>query len=891
MDEQKIEKYTTGLEVAIIGMAGRFPGANNIQTFWQNLVEGKESVSFFDREESLQAGISPHLLDRPEYVRAHGVMDKIEDFDPKFFNYTAEEAAMIDPQHRIFTECCWEALEHSGYTMDHPKNLVGIYAGTSMSTYLLYHLLSRHEEIDQFEALLGNDKDCLCTRVSYKLNLEGPSVTIQSACSTSLVAVHVACQALLAGECNIALAGGVSIKLPQKGGYLFVQDSIGSPDGRCRAFDAQAAGTVGGNGCGVVALKLLTDAIKDRDTIHAVIKGSATNNDGSQKVAYTAPREEGQIKVIRTAQEIAEVHPDTITYIETHGTGTTLGDPIEAAALKQAFKEAGVTGNQYCAIGSVKTNIGHNGTASGVIGLIKTVMMLKNKLIPASLHYHTPHPDINFEQSPFFVNTHLKEFKPQDGYPLRAGVSSFGIGGTNAHVVLEEAPTASANQSETIEDLYLLPFSAKTESALFKMRMNLREFIKENPAASLGNIAYTLQTGKIRFPFREAMVCHNREEAIRLLSIADTHPQISRKHEQKTGCPVSFMFPGQGSQYVNMGKELYETIPLFKTIVNQGIEYFSRFYDTNYRVILFPSTKIMDLAKEKIKQTQYAQSSIFLVSYALAKSLMEWGIQPEAMIGHSIGEYVAACLSGVFSFEDALKLVAIRGQLMNSVDSGKMLSVPLSRSELSSILPANLDIAAENAPNLCVVSGSLEEIENFQRVLVETKVESKPLKTSHAFHSKMVEPILQSFRFALNQITFQSPTLPFISNLSGDWIEKEQCTSPEYWINHMRREVLFSKGIKTLQQDTNQVLIELGPGDTLCRLAQLSINSQKTLITSLPRADAQEKSGNLALKQALTKLWTAGVDLNWSKIFQQSKYSRIPLPTYPFERIRCWIEY
>ncbi|HYO90813.1 MAG TPA: type I polyketide synthase, partial [Pyrinomonadaceae bacterium] len=659
-----------GQAIAIIGMSARFPGAKNVARFWHNLRDGVECISFFTHEEMLAAGVDPALLDDSNYVNADGVLEDIDLFDASFFGFNPREAQVLDPQHRFFLECSWEALENAGYDPETYQGLIGVYAGTSISTYQdnLYSNSELVGLVGDFQIAIGNNKDHLTTQVSYKLNLKGPSVAVQTACSTSLVSVCLACQSLLSYECDLALAGGVTIGVPQRTGYLYQPGGIGSPDGHCRAFDAAAQGTVGGSGVGLVVLKRLDDALADGDYIHAVIRGAALNNDGSLKVGYTAPSVVGQAQVIAMAQAIAGVEPETITYVEAHGTGTPLGDPIEIAALTQAFR-ARTTKKQFCAIGSVKTNIGHLDSAAGVAGLIKTVLALKHKMLPPSLHFTEPNPNIDFANSPFYVNATLKEWQA-NGSPRRAGVSSFGIGGTNAHLVVEEAP--KTEESAPSRPAQLLVLSAKTSSALERATANLAEHLRQHPETNLADVAYTLQVGRRAFKQRRSLACDSLVDAITALETPD-HRRVLTASVETEQRPVAFMFSGQGAQYAGMSAGLYESEADFREQIDLCSELLKPHLDTDLRQLLYPGAGQWEEANLQLQQTAYAQPALFAVEYALAKLWMKWGVRPEAMIGHSLGEYVAASLAGVFSLEEALALVAARGRLMQRLPAGAML--------------------------------------------------------------------------------------------------------------------------------------------------------------------------------------------------------------------------
>jgi acyl transferase domain-containing protein len=875
----------TGLEIAIIGTVGRFPGANNIDKFWHNLRDGVESIVSFTEEDLKSSGIDLAMLNDPKYIKAGAVLENIEFFDASFFGFNPREAEFLDPQQRIFLECAWEALESAGYDSKQYKGLIGVYAGTGTNDYLinLYSNQSIRNSIDVQQLVFANDKDFLTTRVSYKLELEGPSVNIQTACSTSLVAVHLASRSLLGGECDIALAGGVAISSSQKSGYSYQEGGILSPDGHCRAFDAQAKGTIFGSGVGIVVLKRLEDALADGDYIHAVIKGSAINNDGALKVSYTAPRIDTQSHVIKEAQTIAEVDPETITYVEAHGTGTSLGDPIEIAALTQAFHASSQKKN-YCAIGSVKTNIGHLDTAAGVAGLIKTVLALKNKQIPPSLHFEQPNPQIDFDNSPFYVNTALSEWKA-NGTPRRAGVSSFGIGGTNAHVILEEAPPTQP--SEPSRPWQLLLLSAKTDSALETATANLMTYFKQHPDVNLADVAYTLQVGRRAFDYRRMLLCQNVDDGVTVLESLDPQRIFSR-FQEPCNRQVVFMFPGQGSQYVNMGQELYDSEPVFRKHIDECCEILKSHLGVDLRTILYPDKESAQVAVEQLQQTQITQPALFVTEYALAQLWMSWGVSPVAMIGHSIGEYVAACLAGVFSLEDALALVAARGRLMQQLPSGAMLSVPLSEEALQPWLNEELSLAGINAPFLCVVSGSEGAIAQLQSRLTQEGIECRRLHTSHAFHSQMMDSILEPFAEEVKKVNLNPPQIPFISNLTGTWITEPEATNPSYWTRHLRQTVRFAIGIAELIKESEQILLEVGPGRTLNTLVKQQSND--SIVLSSMRHPKDQQSDVAFLLNTLGQLWLAGVQVDWDGFYAAEQRHRIPLPTYPFERQRYWIE-
>ncbi len=885
--------------IAIIGMSGRFPGAKNVEEFWYNLQNGVESISFFSQEELESAGIPKEVVGNPQYVKANAVLENIDLFDATFFGLNPKEAQITDPQHRMLLECAWEALEQAGYNPETYKGSIGVYAGAGgFNSYFLNNLYPNsdlRESVGDYQMIIANDKDFLSTRISYKLNLTGPSFTVQTACSTSLVAVCMACQNLLSYECDMALAGGVSIRVPQKTGYFYQEGMILSPDGHCRAFDAKAKGTVGGNGAGIVLLKRLSDAIADGDYIHAVIKGSAINNDGSKKIGYTAPSVDGQAQVIAQALANAEVEPETVTYIEAHGTGTPLGDPIEIAALTQVFS-AYTQNKGFCAISSLKTNMGHLDTAAGVSGLIKTVQALKHKMLPPSLHFDVPNPEIDFANSPFYVNTTPSEWKT-DGTPLRAGVSSFGIGGTNAHVILEEAPfVLTATASGHSRPWQLLVISAKTSSALDTATANLVEHFQQHSELNLADVAYTLGVGRRAFDHRRILVCREEEDAANALSSLD-RKRVFSNYQESQSRSVVFMFSGQGSQYVNMALELYQVEPKFREQIDQCCELLKPHLGLDLRHILYPSTEQAEEAAQQLEQTALAQPVLFAIEYALSQLWMSWGVHPMGTIGHSIGEYVAACLAGVFSLEDALFLVATRGQLMQQLPTGAMLAVPLPEQQVQSLLDVetfhgtSLQIAAINGPSQCVVSGVTEAVNALLSKLLEQGVECRRLHTNHAFHSQMMEPILEPFTLAVKKVNLKPPNIPYLSNVTGTWITADQATNPSYWAKHLRSCVRFADGLQQLLKQPDRILLEIGPGRTLSTLAkQHPDQADRQLVLCSLRHPKDEQSDVAFLLTTLGKLWLAGVQLDWSGFYTHERRHRIPLPTYPFERQRYWIE-
>ena len=874
--------------VAIIGMSGRFPGAANVEEFWRNLRDGVESIRFFSDEELLAAGVSPREMAAPNYVKANGVLEDIELFDAPFFGFSPREAEIMDPQLRFFLEGGWEALENAGYNSDTYPGAIGIYGGMHMSKYLLSNLLPNRALVESAGALqlrIWNDKDFLASLVAYKLNLQGPSVTVQTACSTSLVAVCMACQSLLNYQCDMALAGGVTVSVPHYVG-AFVQEGVLSPDGHCRAFDAEARGTVAGNGMGIVLLKRLSDAIADRDPIYAVVKGWAMNNDGSAKIGYTAPSMEGQMEVIGMAQALAEVEPETVTYIEAHGTGTPLGDPIEIAALNEVFRTQ-TEKKGFCGVGSVKTNIGHLDAAAGVASLIKTVLALRHKQLPPSINFQSPNPQIDFANSPFYVNARLSDWK-SNGTPLRAGVSSFAMGGVNAHVILEEAPPVE--ESSDSRPYQLLVLSAKSNSALDQMTKNLAAHLRQQPGQKLSDVAYTLKVGRRAFIHRRTIVCSDTEDAVSALETLDPKRVFTSTSDTRQR-NVVFMFPGQGAQYVQMAAGLYEDEPTFRQELDRCAEALRPALKLDLRELLYPAEEAATEAAERLGQTQYTQPALFAVEYALAKVWMQWGVEPKLMIGHSVGEYVAACLSGVMSLEDALSLVAERARLMQELPPGAMLAVSLTEERVQPLLGKGLSLAAVNSHALSVVSGLPEMIEKLQTRLTAEGIECRRLHTSHAFHSEMVEPIMQQFINRVRKVRLQAPSIPYVSNVTGELITEAEATDPLYWAKHLRRAVRFADGLNVVLQDEQAVLIEVGPGralSTFCKHHPQATADHLILASVRHPHDAQADVAFLL--NSLGRLWLTGFEVDWDGFYAEELRNRVPLPSYPFERHRYWVE-
>jgi len=881
--------------IAIIGMSGRFPGAENVDRFWQNLVQGVDSVSrFTEAELEYSVATQEAIAQGQKFIRARGVIQDADLFDADFFGMYPKEAQLIDPQHRLFLECAWEALESAGHAPESYPGLIGVYAGLSMNTYLLHNLcvdrafaadFSANYQVGNYQTMLGNDKDFMPTRVSYKLNLRGPSMTIQTACSTSLVAVCQACTSLLTYQCDMALAGGVSITFPQKRDYPYQEEGLASADGTCRSFDADACGTVFGHGVAVVLLKRLEDAVSDGDPILAVIKGFAVNNDGSDKIGYAAPSVNAQAEVIAMAQAAAGIHPDSVSYVEAHGTATPLGDPIEVAALTAAFRRGGASRNQYCAVGTGKTHIGHLDIAAGVTGLIKTVLQLQHEFIPSLLHFKSPNPKIDFRSSPFFPVSAPMDWKRGDA-PRRAGVSALGIGGTNAHVVVEEAPLSSSSPSRKTQ---LLLLSAKTATALGAMSNRLANYLESHPESSLADVAFTLQRGRQRFRHRQALCAASSAEAVERLRTADRETTFTAQAPVKSPSLV-FLFPGQGSQYVNMGGELYEREPVFRDSVDRCAECLQNHLGLDIRLVLYPDAEAKAQAEQQINETRVTQPAIFTLEYALACLWMAWGIRPSLLIGHSVGEYVAAVLAGVFSLEDALSVLAGRAKLMQDLPPGSMLAVRRGVAELEGLLLEDVAVAAINSPLLTTLSGPTATLRRLQENFEASGIFCRMLPTSHAFHSSMMDPIVERFTELAGSVPQQKPTMPWISTLSGTWMDEQVAPEGSYWAGQLRRTVRFGEAVETAIRNGATTFLEVGPGQALIQLVrqQSSKPNGLTVLTSLGPQDGNPADFESMLA-SLGRLWLNGIEPNWSGFSSNEKRRRIALPTYPFERKSYWI--
>ena len=874
-------------DIAIVGMAAHLPGAASIDEYWHNLRAGLRSIRRLDEDALLAAGEDPALMRQPNYVPFAAPLDRFADFDAEFFGFSPKEAAILDPQHRQFLEVAWEALENAGHMPENFDGNIGVYAGCGMGSYFYFNICSNADLVRDVGMFLlrhtGNDKDFLSTRISHIFDLRGPSINVQTACSTSLVALHYAVQALLSGESDMALAGGVTIELPQGRGYLHKENEILSPDGECHAFDHRAQGTVFGSGAGCLVLKRLDDAIRDGDHVWAVVKGSAINNDGAQKAGYLAPSVEGQARCIAEAQAVADITADTVDYVECHGTGTYLGDPIEVAALTEAFRET-TDQTGFCKIGSVKTNIGHLDTAAGVASVIKVALSLHNRELPPSLGFEAPNPTIEFEASPFAVNAVLTPWDSR-GHPRRAGVNSLGVGGTNAHAILQEAPERAAS-GDSDWPFQLLTLSARSKSTLDAQAANLSAHLRGAPQQNLADIAWTLKNGRRAFDKRRVVVAQTHDEAATLLE-AD-NPQRVFTHAALENPDVVFLFPGGGAQFAGMARDLYETEPVFAEWMDKGLEILQPRLDYDIRALWLPEPGAEDAANAALKKPSVQLPLIMITEYALARMFMAWGVQPAALVGHSMGENTAACLAGVMSFEDCIALVHLRGTLFDTVPAGGMVSVPLSVKSLTPYL-GDLDIASMNAPELTVVSGPDADLDALSARLLADGFETQRIAIDIAAHSRMLDPILDRFRAFLASIPLSPPRLPIISNRTGLPLTDEQATSPDYWTQHLRGTVMFAECVSTLAEKPNRIWLEVGPGKALSSLTRMHGAVPPQQVLAALRHPEEDIADDLYHMGLLGRIWALGGAFDWSQIWGDARRNRVPLPTYPFDRREYFI--
>jgi acyl transferase domain-containing protein len=901
------EAVFTGTEVAVVGMAGRFPGADTLEEFWTLLESGREGVRDLTDAELRASGVSRAQMDSPAFVRRMGVLREIESFDAGFFGYNPREAEALDPAHRIFLECAWEALENAACDPARFPGAVGVYAGAGESQYAQANILARPEVVaalGHFAVSVGSNKDFFATRAAYKLDLRGPAVGVQTGCSSSLVAIHLAVQALLSRECDLALAGGASVTVPHHSGYEWAPGGIMSPDGHCRAFDAEAAGTAGGSGAGAVVLRRLEDALRDGDPIRAVIRGSAVNNDGALKVAFTAPSVEGQAAVIGEALSVSGVHPESIRYVEGHGSGTELGDPIEIAALAEAFRpHTERTG--FCAVGSVKSNIGHTDAAAGVAGFIKTVLALEHGTVPPTANFRAPNPKIDFASSPFYVSSRAEPWEKGEE-PRRAGVSSFGIGGTNAHVVLEEAPAPEPSRPRRA--WHLLTLSARTATALDAATARLAAHLRAHPELALADVAHTLQGGRREMPHRRVLAVRDGEDAAALLEAR--HPdRVATSAVGDELRSVAFLFPGVGDQYPQMARGLYQSEPVFRAEMDRCAGIVRARFGVDLLAAILPGDAPAEPAPgagvdlramlagdqpdpdaERLNRTEVAQPAVFAVEYALAKLWMSWGIVPRALIGHSLGEYAAATIAGVFRLEDALELVTARGRMIGELPAGAMLAVSLSAEATRPFLADGAVVAALNAPELCTVAGTPEAVEATRVRLAGAGHVARPLKTTHAFHSPLLDPIVGPVRELAGRFRLGAPSIPMISDVTGTWITPAEATDPAYWARHVREPVQFERGAAELLKEPGRVLLEVGPGQTLSTFVRQRPDVGGAAVIPSVRYPYDRTSDVAFALGALGRLWLAGVTPDWTAFHEGERLNRVALPTYPWERQRYWID-
>ena len=865
-------------DIAIIGMSGKYPQSENLEDFWSNLANGKELVKFYTDEEIKALGALEDNINNPDFIKAIADLEDPYSFDYKFFGYTKAEAMVMDPQIRLMHEQVWLALEHAGYNPKKYSGKIGLYLSAADNVdWRAFTLMTGNDQVNPFYLNQVSNKNFISTLISYNLDLQGPSYYIDTACSSSLVAVHQACRSLLMRECNIAVTGGIRIYSKPYRGHFHQEGMTNSKDGHCRAFSIDSSGIVSGEGVGVIALKTLENAINDGDRIHAVIRSSVVNNDGNRKVGYTAPSITGQYECIKQAHQIAEVEANTITYVEAHGTGTKLGDPVEVEALNKAFN---YDTTHNCALGSVKTNIGHLDAAAGVTGLIKTVLALKNQELPPSLHFEQPNPEINFSSGPFTVNTKLTRWECNNGVPRRAGVSSFGIGGNNAHVILEEAPNIHLDTTNDVNSKFLITVSARDQSSLSQYQQSLAQSLENDyNDFPLKNIAYTLGRREA-LDYGRFSVVKSKEELLSFLKEDENQLSAGRiKSKKKT----AFLFSGSGSQYTNMGKGLYEAFPVFKKYIDEGLQTLEKISGLNLSDVVFQE----GTGSSKINKNEYTQPIVFIFGYSLAKFLQELGIKPDVMIGHSTGEYIAAAISGVFSFEDALHLVTKRAELMKKTPHGSMLSVTMAADQLEPYLDDFTSISVINAPQSCVVSGRESSISGLYDRLQSEDVECSKLRISVGGHSFLMDCILDDFEQELNKINFSKPSVPFISNLNGEVIQDDEVTTPAYWLKHLRGVVNFSKGIKTLLSEKNLAVIEVGPGNALSTLCKqhAEYTTNHHFVTNVVRHPLQEVNDKDMFLQKLGEIWLQGLGVAFDALYPEG-IQKLSLPLYSFRKTK-----
>lgn len=896
-DERSIEQARARMhqgrggtaDVAIIGMSGRFPQAANVEELWRNLLDGRDCISSWTPDE-LDPSIPAALREHPDYVRARGVMADADRFDAEFFGMNPRMAQLMDPQQRVLLEVAWAAMEDAAYDPAAIQGAVGVYAGVNNNTYYTRNVLGHTDLIQavgDVQVSTSNEKDYVATRLAFEFDLRGPALSIHTACSTSLVAIAQAFRALNNGECDMALAGGVAVTAPINSGVLYTEGSMFSPDGRTRTFDAAGKGTTFSDGAAMVVLKRLEDAVRDGDHIYATVKGVALNNDGSDKASFTAPSVRGQAEVIAMAQADAGITPDRITYVEAHGTATPLGDPIEIEALTLAFRSGGANERNYCAVGSIKSNVGHLTAGAGAAGVIKTALALQEGVIPASVGFERPNPAIDFSSGPFRVAEKNLPW-PRTDAPRYAGVSSFGVGGTNAHVILGEAPLRAPSGPSRAQQV--LQVSAKSKAALDEQTERLRQWLEHHPEAPLADVAFTLRTGRRSFKHRRTIVGGSHDAIIQAIADKDV-AAISTRELLEPATGVVFMFPGQGSQYVGMGRDLHASEPVFREHFDRCCALFQAASGTDLKALLHPPAGMEEGAAEQLKQTVHTQAALFTLHYSLAQLWISWGVRPDAMMGHSIGEFAAACLAGVFSLEDAVKLVAARGALMQQQPAGSMLSIRTSEADVAGRLPAGCSIAANNGPQLCVASGPHDAIAALRDTLEREGITCKPLVTSHAFHSPMMDAIVEPFRQVVAGVELKAPRIGVISTVTAEWLKDDEATSPDYWARHLRATVRFAQAVQFAWSVDTPVMLEVGPRTTATTLArQQATDPRKHAAVPSLGDSAGNGQEDLALQKAIGGLWQAGLPIDTALYYGNERRLRIPLPTYAFERKRHWLD-
>jgi phthiocerol/phenolphthiocerol synthesis type-I polyketide synthase E len=869
---------TAGREpIAVVGVAGRFPGVTGLDELWQALVEGRELVTRFTPAELAAAGVSEQERDDEDYVPVRGVLDGIEDFDAAFFGMSPREAMITDPQHRLLLECAWEALEYAGHPPNREPGRIGVFAGTGVNTYLANHLLGRPDllaELGPLPVIIGNEKDHAATRIAYRLGLRGAAIGVQTACSTSLVAVHLACESLHSGDTDLALAGGATVSTPQHRGYRFETSGIGAPDGHCRAFADDAVGTVAGNGAGIVVLRRLADAVADGDPILGLVAGSAVNNDGSAKVGYTAPGVAGQAEVIRLACARAGVDPASVDVVEAHGTGTEMGDAIEVAALGEALGRGGPAGPRL--LGSVKPNLGHLDAAAGITGMIKMLLALRHGLVPPTVNHDRPHPGIPFAEAGLRVNTTAEPW-PTPDRPRRAGVSSFGIGGTNAHVILQEAP-ATPVTPRVVPDADLVVLSGRTPQAVRAAGQRLAAHLTDHPELELADVAHTSRAGRTGGPVRRAVVATDRADLLRQLG-ADPEPGTVPRQ-----ATLAFAFPGQGSQFPGMAAGLHDRLPGVRERLDAGLDVLPPGSADAVRAVLLDPGAAAEAARPSI-----AQPALFLLEYALGGQLLDWGLRPQRLIGHSVGEYAAFCLAGGLRLADAVGLLTERGRLVESTPPGAMAAVLAGRDRVTPLLPPGVEVAADNATAVTVVSGPPAAVQEMADRCAAAGIRVHPVPAAHGFHSSLLDGVLAEFGAAARAVAHQPVTTTVLCGLTGEPVPVGAARPADHWVRQLREPVRFREAAATLLTARHPVVLEVGPGRALTALVRAAGGDRRVPVA--PTMPAGPGSDALpVLLRAIATAWTSGVEPDWAAVRLDPGARRVPLPAYAFDRVRHWVD-